>query len=118
MADSTSYMYLFRGGEPKNLSPEQMQQYMQRWFDWIEQLRKQGVYKGGDPLERGAKILAGKDGTSVTDGPFAETKEAVGGYVIVGASSEQHAMELARGCPIFEEGGTIELRVIQKVGGM
>jgi len=111
------FLYLFRNraGGPA-LSPEEMQQTMQRWIAWIEQLSRAGKFKGGDPLEDGGKVLSGPAGTLVTDGPFAEAKEVVGGYLLVSAGSPEEAVELARGCPIYAHGGTVEVRAIQDMG--
>lgn len=109
------FLYLFRGGErPNNLSPQQVQQRMQKWTTWIEGLSKAGKYKSGNPLEAGAKVVSGKN-KLITDGPFAEAKEVVGGYVLVTAKDLGDATDLAKGCPIFDEGGTVEVRPIMEM---
>ena len=109
----TSYLYLFRGGETGNqLSPDQMQAHMQKWGAWIGSLSQSGKYKGGDPLEAGGKTLSGQSRT-LTDGPFAEAKDVIGGYLLVTAENEGEAIELASGCPIFETGGAVEVRTIR-----
>ena len=120
MAQQTSdFLYLFRGGaDPKQMSPEQMQQNMNRWFAWIGELRSQGKFKAGEPLGDEGRVLSGKKGQTVTDGPFVEGKEEVGGYLIVSAKDIAEAMELAKGCPIFENKGTVEVRPIQHIPGM
>jgi hypothetical protein len=107
------FIYLFRGGMPES-SPEQMQQQMQKWRVWIEELGKQGHYKSGDPLDRGGKVLSGKQKV-VTDGPYAEAKDVVGGYLMVAAETLGAAAELAKGCPIFEAGGSVEVRPVMKM---
>src|SRR6478752_2652930 len=82
MAD---FMLIFRGGDATSDSPEQLQKHMQRWTTWFEGLAKSGVYKGaGAPLDPGGKIVRGSKKT-VSDGPFAEAKDLVGGYAIVTA---------------------------------
>lgn len=112
MAD---FLYLFRGGEPTSkLSPQQAQQRMQKWATWIEGLSKTGKYKSGNPLDGGAKVVSGKN-TLVTDGPFAEAKEVIGGYVIVTGKDLSDATDMAKGCPIFDEGGTVEVRAIMEM---
>lgn len=108
------YLYLFRGGEMRKMSPDVMQKQMERWRTWIADLSKQGKFKGGDPLEEGGRTLSGKSKT-VTDGPFAEAKDLVGGYLLVTAANLDEATELARGCPIFEANGTVEVRTIAKM---
>ncbi len=106
------FMFLFRGGEPAaKLSPAQVQQRMQKWGTWIQELSKAGKFKSGLPLDNAAKVVSGKN-RLVTDGPFAESKEGVGGYLIVGARDLADAAEIAKGCPIFEEGGVVEVRPI------
>ncbi|MGQ0571409.1 MAG: YciI family protein [Armatimonadota bacterium] len=104
------YLYLFRGGNA-GTSPEERQKSMQRWGAWIEQLSKAGKSKGGFPLESGGKVVSGQN-KLVTDGPFAESKEGVGGYLIVTANDLTDAVEISKGCPIFAEGGVVEIRPI------
>ena len=104
------YLYLFRGGNA-GPSPEERQKSMQRWGAWIEQLSKAGKSKGGFPLESGGKVVSGQN-KLVTDGPFAESKEGVGGYLIVTANDLTDAVEISKGCPIFADGGVVEIRPI------
>ncbi len=104
------FMYLFRGGM-SNPSPEEIQRSMQRWGAWIQDLSKAGKFKSGLPLERGGKVVAGQH-KLVTDGPFSESKEGVGGYLIVAATDMAEAVDIAKGCPIFAEGGVVEVRTI------
>jgi hypothetical protein len=91
-----------------------MQQHMQKWTAWIKELGDTGHFKGGQPLERTGKIVKGKPRT-VTDGPFAETKDLVGGYMMVDAKDLAHALELTAGCPILETGGLVEVRPVMKM---
>ncbi len=108
------YLFLFRGGaSPEDLSPEQMQQLMNKWFAWIGQMKSLGQYKAGEPLHDEGMVLSGKNGKVVTDGPFVESKETVGGYIIVHAGDMAEAVEIAKGCPIFDNNGTVEVRPIQ-----
>ena len=106
------FIFLFRGGMDETLSPEAMQAEMQKWFNWIDGLRKSGIYVGGDPLERTGKQLDGKKKT-VTDGPFIESKEAVSGYVMITAKDIDEAVEISKSCPIFEYDGHLEVRPVQ-----
>ena len=109
----SDFLLLFRGGKPdaKTFSPEEMQKHMQAWGGWIENLNKDGKFKGGDPLGGEGKVLSGRDKT-VTDGPFAEAKDLVGGYLLITADSLDAATEMSRGCPIFETDGSVEVREI------
>jgi hypothetical protein len=113
MAD---YLYLFRGGlDMGQASPAQLQANMAKWQSWIETLAKAGKFTGGQPLGREGKVLRGTK-KQVTDGPFAEAKDLVGGYLIVKAGSLDEATELARGCPIFEHAeGSVEVRAIAQM---
>ncbi len=81
-------------------------------------MKSRGIYLGGDPLEDEGKILSSKDGRTVTDGPFVESKEAVGGYVLIQARDMAEAVEIAKGCPIFANRGSVEIRPIQHIPGM
>ena len=116
---SNDFLYLFRGGaDPKRMSPEQMQQNMNKWFTWMGQLRSEGKFKAGEPLSDEGKVLSGRKGSVVSDGPFVEGKEEVGGYLIVSANDLNEAAELAKGCPIFENNGTVEVRPIEHIPGL
>src|SRR5262249_48581921 len=105
----TDYLFIFRGGMPANLSPEEMQQQMEKWMTWIDHLARKGVFKAGEPLEPAGKTIRGKK-RAVTDGPYAESKDLVGGYLIVQATSLAKAAEIAQECPIFETDGSVEIR--------
>jgi hypothetical protein len=110
-----NFLYIFRGGMDPNASPQQMQEQMQKWGAWIQALTRNGSFKAGDPLDRGGRVLKGKKKV-VTDGPFAEAKDLVGGYLLVSAKDLDEATDLARGCPIFEsDAGTVEVRQVQEM---
>jgi hypothetical protein len=110
------FLYLFRGGidNNANASPEAMQAQMQKWAQWMGKLSQDGAMLSGEPLQPSGKKVAGK-GKVVTDGPFAEAKEMVGGYLMVHAKDIDHAVEISKGCPIFDVGGSVEVRPIQKM---
>lgn len=105
------FLYLFRGGDEEyaNQSPEQMQAHMARWMEWTVQISQNDQPVPGLPLQNEGKVVS-KGGEVITDGPFTEGKEIVGGYVLVEARDLDHAVELSKGCPIFEFGGTVEVR--------
>jgi hypothetical protein len=109
-----NYMLIFRGGEAaSNDSPEQLQQHMQKWQAWFETLTRSGAYKGqGAPLEARGKLVRGTR-KAVSDGPFAEAKDLVGGYAIVEARDLEAAVEIARGCPTYEKDGAVEIRPVR-----
>ena len=110
----SEFVFLYRGGA-RDGSPEQMQQTMQKWTAWLKGLGEQGHIKDqGQPLERTGKLVKGKQKT-VTDGPFAEAKDVVGGYTLIEARDLEQAVELSKGCPIFEVEGAVEVRPIMKM---
>jgi len=109
----SEFIYLFRGSGPTG-SPEQMQQQMQKWADWAKDLSSKGHLRGGDPLDRSGKVLQGNEKT-VTDGPYAEAKDVVGGYMLIEAEDLSVATELSTGCPIFGSGGSVEIRPVLKM---
>lgn len=110
------FLYVFRGGDvPEGeLSPEKMQAHMQKWFDWIDVLRKNDRFIAGQPLEKGGKVVSSARKV-ITDGPFAEGKEVVGGYLLIRAENLDEAVELSKQCPIFERGGSVEVRAIRSL---
>ncbi len=111
----SEFLFLYRGGE-SGRSPEAMQQSMQKWMNWMKDLGAKGHIKDqGHPLERTGKLVKGQKKV-VTDGPYAETKDIVGGYTLIEAKDLAQATELSLGCPIFEFGGLVEVRPIMKLG--
>ena len=86
---------------------------MQKWFDWIDKLKATNQYESGEPLLPSGKLIKGPNKV-VTDGPFAESKELVSGFFIVLANDIDHATEMAKDCPIFEMGGDVAVRPVQK----
>ncbi|MFZ1689386.1 MAG: YciI family protein [Flavobacteriales bacterium] len=108
----SKYIFLFRGGmDPQKASPEQMQANMLKWKVWMDTLTAQGTMLGGEPLDKPGKVLAGR-GKKITDGPFAEGKEIIGGYLVVNAASLDAAVEIGKSCPIFENDGSVEVRTV------
>ena len=108
------FVLLYRGGETGR-SPERAQQMMQKWMAWFKELADNGHVKDrGQPLERVGKIVNGKRKT-VTDGPFPEAKDVVGGYTLIVAKDLNEAAELSKGCPILEVDGQVEVRPVMKL---
>jgi hypothetical protein len=107
MAD---FLFVYRGdGQAEaRMTPEEMQQMMQKWGTWIRQALEEGwMTNPGDALTPEGKVVRSK---VVTDGPFVEAKEIVGGYSVVKAASLAAAAELAKGCPGVLYGGCVEVR--------
>ena len=114
----SQYLYLYRAhpaARSDAMSAERAQQNMQRWMAWMQELDAKGHLKDrGQPLEHGGKVVTGESKT-VTDGPYAETKDLVGGFSLVEARDIEQAVELSRGCPILAVGGSVEVRPIMKM---
>lgn len=109
----SEYLLLFRGSDwDKGLSPEQLQKTVDQFMAWFERLKQQGKAMAGQPLEREGKIVSGKNGRTVADGPFAESKEAIGGYFLLQVADLDEAVAIAKQCPVLEYGSTVEVRPI------
>ena len=107
------YMLLFRGPHwDKGLSPEELQQAMKKVMAWFEALREAGKVKASQPLCAQGRIISGRSDGMVSDGPFAESKEAVGGYLVLRANNLNEAIEIARSNPALKYGITVEVRPI------
>jgi hypothetical protein len=108
-----NYLFVYRGktDSGQGMSPEDMQQMMQKWGAWIgEAMQKGWMTNPGDGLLPEGKVVKAKN--VVTDGPFVESKECVGGYSVVKADSIAAAAELAKGCPAIFYGGSVEVRTL------
>jgi Uncharacterized protein conserved in bacteria len=112
----SDYLLLFRGNVwDRGLSPAQLQKVVSDWMAWFERLKAEGKCSGGHPLEEQGKVVSGSNGHIVADGPFAESKEAVGGYFYLQVADENEAIEIARQCPGLEYGAVVEVRPIADI---
>ena len=112
MTNKNSYMLIFRGNDwHQGLSPEQMQNISDQWMAWFKRLTGEGRAIAGNPLEPAGKMVSGKNG-NVTDGPFAESKEAIGGYFLLAVADLDEAVAIARQCPGLPYGAKIEVRPV------
>jgi hypothetical protein len=107
------FMFIFHGANSNDLSPEVMQAQLGKWMAWIEKLNQNGQYESGEPLLPGGKLLSGNK--TVTDGPYTEGKEVVGGYFIVKAKDMDEAVAIANDYPDFEYGGSVQVRQVMKL---
>ncbi len=107
------FMMIFIGADYQELglSPEQLQDRMGNWFSWNDKMESQGILKGGNALVPVVKRVTGPDRT-ITDGPFVEGKELVGGYYIVSAENADAVVKIAEDYPDYDLGGTVEIREI------
>lgn len=109
-APATQYMLLFRGPDwDTGRTREETQQIMDKVMSWFDGLAKRGIVRGGAPLARAGKLVSGSSRT-VADGPFAESKEVVGGYLMVAVDSLEEATAIARACPTLDYGIAVEVR--------
>ncbi|HEX2533907.1 MAG TPA: YciI family protein [Chitinophagaceae bacterium] len=107
------FMLIFHGGIKQDASPEDLQANMGQWMAWVEKLQKEDRYVSGEPLLPGGKLVSGPD--AVTDGPYTEGKELVGGYFIVNAASLDEAAALCRDYPDFSYGGQVQVRPVMNL---
>jgi hypothetical protein len=107
------YLLIFRT-DYKNMqknSPEEMQSMTKRWMDWIGGISaKNKLADRGNRLASGGKVV--RPDNVITDGPYSEIKESVGGYTLIKVDSYEEAVEIAKGCPILNIGGNVEVREI------
>jgi hypothetical protein len=109
----SEYMLLFRGTDwHKGLSPEEIQQVVNQMKAWFDRLTAEGKAKAGKPLFHEGKIVSQKRGRWVSDGPFAESKEAIGGFFLLEVGSLDEAAEIARDFPGLNYGATVEVRPV------
>jgi hypothetical protein len=110
---TSEYMLLFRGTHwDKRLSPEEIQMVMSQWTSWFDRLTQQGKIKSAQPLVREGQIVSWKKGQTVSDGPFAESKEAIGGYFLLKVKDPDEAVAIAKECPTLKYGVTVEVRPV------
>lgn len=109
------FMLIFRHEDGRKVaSPEQLQIWMKQTMDWIGGIAARNKFVAGNGLPfEDSKVV--KHGNVVTNGPFGDIKETIGGYVIVKADSVEEAVEFAKGCPVLQgDGNSVEVRKIAK----
>jgi hypothetical protein len=117
MINSISSLELPEGFE---ITPELIQAVIQKYNNWTAKLEQSGRLVGLNKLrdEHGRNITGFGADQVVTDGPYAETKEVIGGYWIITAESYEEAIEWARECPTLEYGGRVEVREIEDLSAI
>ena len=110
------FMFLFRGSDvyQPGQSPDALEALKEKMIHWLTDLSEKGVHVASEPLETTGKQVSGSKKT-VTNGPFGEAKEVIGGCTIVQVRDMNEALEIAKGCPILESNASIEVRPIQKM---
>ena len=109
------FVLIMRHEDGKKIaSPEQMQEWMKQTMDWIGSIAAQNKFVSGTGLPfDGARVV--KSDKTVTDGPFGDSKETIGGFITVKAETIEEAVEFAKGCPVLQgEGNSMEVRQIAK----
>jgi hypothetical protein len=97
-------------------SPERAKQTMARWNAWFENMKEKGQLKNlGLPLDRSSGKVLGAQKKTVTDGPYVESKEVLGGFSIIEAPDLDRAARIALGCPILDMGGSVEVRPVMQI---
>src|SRR5688500_1152886 len=115
---TNSFLLLFRNAGPDthaHLSREQRDDLTKQWNEWYEGLAVQGKVKHGRPLALEGRVVSGERGLHVTDGPYAETKEVVGGYFFLSVADLDEATAIAKKCPGLPLGLTVEVRPVAEV---
>ncbi len=110
-----SFLLLFRNAGPDvhaHLDARQRAALAQQWNDWYDGLAKRGKVQHARPLELTGRVVSGPRGERVTDGPYAETKEVVGGYFFLTVADLDEATAIARQCPGLPLGLTVEVRPV------
>jgi hypothetical protein len=109
----SDYLLLFRGNDwEDHLTPEELRKVVTDWYAWFQRLAQEGKCLGGLPLLNTGKLISGKQGRTISDGPFAESKESVGGYFHLRVAHEREAIEIAQQCPGLDYGCVVELRPV------
>jgi hypothetical protein len=100
-----------------DVSPEDMQKVLEKYMAWGDKLRRAGLMHAKDKLtDEPGRVLRARNGeVRVTDGPYSESKEVLGGYYIIEAADYNQAIERSRDCPHLEYGGTIEVRQVDMI---
>ena len=107
------YLLLIRGTHwNQGLSPAELQRVMTDFYAWVDGLAQRGVHRGAQPLMEEGKLVSGAHGATVTDGAFAESKEAIAGYFLLAVPDLVEAVRLAQACPILAYGAQIEVRPV------
>ena len=111
MSTKNQYLLMFNGNEGwKQLPAAQLQELADQAKAWVQGLMAKGTAKAAQGLAREGATLSGKTGRVISDGPFAESKEAVGGYLLIEAENLEEAIAIAKGSPSLQLGTNIEIR--------
>lgn len=112
--EKSDYLLFFRGNDwEKHLPPEELKRVVTDWYAWFQRLAEEGKCLGGLPLLDTGKLVSGKNGRTVADGPFAESKETIAGYFHLRVANEAEAVQIAQQCPgLAYAGCVVEVRPV------
>jgi hypothetical protein len=115
----SEFVYLFRSTSEQQQdamgTPEAAQRSLQKWLSWVDDLEARGQLKDrGQPLDRRGSVVSGSQ-RLVTDGPYAESKDLILGFMVIQARDLHEAIEISKGCPIVAGGGSVEIRPVMKM---
>jgi hypothetical protein len=105
------FVLLLKEGSFEEYSPEQMQKIVEKYVGWSKQLREKGIHLAGEELSGNGRTVTIQNG-KVIDGPFAETKESVGGFWMIEVENLDKAVEISRACPHLDFNGVVEVREV------
>jgi hypothetical protein len=108
------FLLLIRGGNVGSsaFTPEQAEATLRKHFAWSDQLRREGRLLAADELADGGQTVRARNGQITVDGPYSETKEAIGGFFLIEADDANQAAEIAKGCPVLGHGGFMDIRAV------
>ena len=105
------FVLLLKSGDFTEYSPEDMQRIVEKYLNWSQQLRDKNQHLAGEELSSNGRVVTVKNG-KVVDGPFAETKESVGGFWLIEAENLEQAVQISRSCPHLDFKGEVEVREV------
>jgi hypothetical protein len=106
------YLLLLRQPPGPRPPPEYLNPIMAKFADWMKGLQAKNLVVATNGLETTGKVLRGPGGAMISDGPYPEAKEIVGGYVLISVTNEAEAIQAAQGCPGLSYGMVVELRQV------
>ena len=106
------FMLIFHGGIKQDASPEELQSNMDQWMAWVDKIQKEGRYVSGEALLPGGKLVSGQ--STITDGPYTEGKEVVGGFFVIEADNMEEAIAECQHYPDYAYGGQVQVRPVMK----
>ncbi len=105
------FVLLLKGGDFTKYSPEDMQKVLEKYMNWSQQLKDKNHHLAGEELSGNGRVVSINNG-KVVDGPFAETKETVGGFWMIEAENLDQAVQISRSCPHLDFNGDVEVREV------